>query len=61
MGGIGTIWTAITEGIEKAYPLSFLCLLDNGCKEQCPMKIDQSKMLRIIRKKGNILRKQAQQ
>lgn len=45
MGGIGTIWTAITEGLEKAYPLSLSCLYDLRCMEQCPMKINAPKML----------------
>ena len=55
VGGIGVIWTAITEGLEKAYMPSFLCLLDGGCTEQCPVKIDQSKIIRAIRRKGNEL------
>jgi L-lactate dehydrogenase complex protein LldG len=45
MGGIGTIWTAITEGLEKVYPLPLSCLFDLRCAEQCPMKINQPKML----------------
>ncbi len=51
-GGIGIVWTYLTEGLEKAYPQSFLCLGDMGCTEQCPMDIDQAKLLREIRKIG---------
>ncbi len=45
MGGIGVIWTAITEGLEKAFPLPMSCLHDLGCMKQCPVKINQSKIL----------------
>ncbi len=45
MGGIGAIWTAITEGFEKAYPLPLSCLYDLRCKEICPAKINHPKLI----------------
>lgn len=55
VGGIGTIWTAITGRLEEAYPPSMLCMLDGACKQHCPMKIDQPRIMREIRRRGNKL------
>ncbi|MGC8932250.1 MAG: LUD domain-containing protein [Candidatus Methanodesulfokora sp.] len=48
-GPLGLAWTAITEGIERAAPLSMLCLLDGACREVCPMSIDIPKIARYLK------------
>ena len=50
MGGIGTIWSAFTEGMKYAAPASFTCLLDGRCKVVCPLHIDVPKMILELRK-----------
>lgn len=45
MGGIGAIWTSITEGLKKAFPLPLSCLYCGNCKIQCPVKINQPKII----------------
>ena len=47
MGGIGVAWTAITGG--DYTHLAFLCLLCGRCAEYCPMKIDNSEIIRELR------------
>lgn len=54
-GGIGVIWTAITRGLKEAYPLSMLCTFNGFCEKQCPMKINQPRIIREIRRRGNKL------
>ncbi len=49
-GPMGIGWTAITENIETAMPLSWFCLLCGACKEACPVKIDIPKIVRFLRK-----------
>jgi L-lactate dehydrogenase complex protein LldG len=51
-GGIGVIWEYITGSKEEATKHSFACLLCGRCKEACPMRIDQQKILREIRRRG---------
>jgi len=51
VGGIGVIWTAITRGIEEAYPHSLLCVYAGNCVEQCPLHINTPEMIREIRKR----------
>ena len=53
MGGIGIIWEAITHGLESAYCQGLLCLQDYGCMEQCPMKIDEVKLIKEIIRRVN--------
>lgn len=48
-GGIGVIWEYITGSKEEAEKHSFACLLCGRCKEACPMRIDQARILRGIR------------
>ncbi|MEM1520103.1 MAG: LUD domain-containing protein [Candidatus Korarchaeum sp.] len=48
-GGIGVIWEYITGSKEEAGKHSFACLLCGRCKEACPMRIDQARILRGIR------------
>ena len=51
MGGIGTIWSAFTEGIKYAIPAAYTCLLDGRCKVICPLNIDVPRMMLELRKK----------
>jgi len=51
VGGIGVIWTAITGSIEEAMLHSYACLLCGRCIEACPLKIDQPKMIRELRRR----------
>jgi len=51
MSGIGTIWTAFTEGIDNAAPAAYTCLLDGRCKIVCPINIDIPKMILHLRKR----------
>ncbi|MEM2103888.1 MAG: LUD domain-containing protein [Candidatus Bathyarchaeia archaeon] len=48
-GPMGVGWTAITEGIRCAEPLSWFCLLCNLCKEMCPVKVESAEISRKIR------------
>ncbi|MEM2440155.1 MAG: LUD domain-containing protein, partial [Candidatus Bathyarchaeia archaeon] len=48
-GPMGVGWTAVTEGAEKAEPLSWFCLLCNACKEACPVKVNSAEISRRIR------------
>ena len=48
-GGIGVIWEYITGNREEATKHSFACLLCGRCKEACPMRIDQPRILRGMR------------
>ncbi len=50
-GGIGVMWSYITEDEERASYHSYACLLCGRCKEVCPVKIDQAKVLREIRRR----------
>lgn len=50
-GGIGAIWTYITEGPGKGWPLAYMCALMGRCKEACPLNIDIPGMIREIRKR----------
>ncbi|MCD6348259.1 MAG: lactate utilization protein [Candidatus Korarchaeota archaeon] len=50
-GGIGVIWEYITENEEQASYHAFACLLCGRCKEACPMKINQAKILRELRRR----------
>ncbi|MCS7103040.1 MAG: LUD domain-containing protein [Candidatus Korarchaeum sp.] len=51
-GGIGVIWEYITGSKEEAEKHSFACLLCGRCKEACPMRIDQARILRGIRSRA---------
>lgn len=51
-GPMGVGWTAITEGMEAAEALSWLCLLCNACKDLCPVKVDSGKISKSIRSRG---------
>ncbi len=51
VGGIGVVWTAITGSIEEAMLHSYTCLLCGRCMEACPLKIDQPKMIRELRRR----------
>lgn len=51
VGGIGVVWTAITESLEEAYNQSLFCGLIGRCKVQCPVEIDIPKIIREIRKR----------
>jgi len=51
VGGIGVIWTAITGSIEEAMLHPYACLLCGRCIEACPLKIDQPKMIRELRRR----------
>lgn len=48
-GPMGVGWTAVTEGLDSAEPLSWFCLLCNACKEVCPVKVDSAEISRKIR------------
>lgn len=50
-GGIGVIWEYLTGSREEASKHAFACLLCGRCKEACPMRIDQPKILREIRRR----------
>ena len=49
-GPMGVIWTAITEGVEKAAPLALFCLNCGKCKEVCPMDIDIPNMMSELKR-----------
>lgn len=51
VGGIGVVWTAITEGLREAYIQSLFCGLIGRCKVQCPVEIDIPKIVREIRRR----------
>jgi L-lactate dehydrogenase complex protein LldG len=48
-GPLGVGLTAITEGIEKAEPLSWFCTPCKACKEACPVKVDCAEISRKVR------------
>ncbi|MEM2338475.1 MAG: LUD domain-containing protein [Candidatus Bathyarchaeia archaeon] len=48
-GPMGVGWTAVTEGLDNAEPLSWFCLLCNACKEVCPVKVNSAEISRKIR------------
>ncbi|MEM3551989.1 MAG: LUD domain-containing protein [Candidatus Bathyarchaeia archaeon] len=48
-GPLGVGLTAITEGIEKAEPLSWFCIPCKVCKETCPVKVDCAEISRKVR------------
>ncbi|MGQ4892507.1 MAG: LUD domain-containing protein [Candidatus Njordarchaeia archaeon] len=50
MAGIGTIWTAFTEGIDAAIPAAYTCLLDARCNVVCPININIADMILELRK-----------
>lgn len=50
-GGIGVMWEYITGDKETATYHSFACLLCGRCIKACPMKIDETKVLREIRRR----------
>jgi L-lactate utilization protein LutB len=49
----GILWTAITEGIEVAKPLSYFCLECGACNEVCPVGIDISGIIRWLKKEAS--------
>lgn len=52
LGGIGTIWTAFTDGgLETAIPMSYTCLRCGRCMERCPVTINIPSMIAELRKK----------
>ncbi|PSN94456.1 hypothetical protein B9Q06_09120 [Candidatus Marsarchaeota G2 archaeon ECH_B_2] len=50
-GAIGIVWTAITEGVDVANPLSYFCLGCNACNEVCPTGINISGLIRWLKTK----------
>ncbi len=48
-GGIGTIWTAFTEGLKVAAPLAYACTLCGRCKLECPLELDIPEMVKSLR------------
>ncbi|MBS7649219.1 LUD domain-containing protein [Candidatus Bathyarchaeota archaeon] len=48
-GPLGVGLTAITEGVEKAEPLSWFCIPCKACKEACPVKVDCAEISRKVR------------
>ncbi len=51
MSGIGTVWSAFTEGLEQAIPAAYTCLLDGRCRVSCPLGIDIPSMVLSLRNK----------
>lgn len=51
MSGIGTIWSAFTEGLDQAIPAAYTCLLDARCRERCPISVDVPSMIIRLRRK----------
>jgi iron-sulfur cluster protein len=49
MGGIGVIWTAITQGLEEAAQLAELCASCGRCNTVCPAAIPISDIIEEIR------------
>lgn len=51
LGGIGTIWTAFTDGgLETAMPMLYTCLRCGRCMERCPVSINIPSMIKELRK-----------
>lgn len=51
-GPMGVGWTAITEGVEKAQTLSWLCIFCGACKEVCPVEVNSAEISRQLRTKS---------
>lgn len=49
MGGIGVLWTAITDSMEEAKNLSYFCLTCGVCEKYCPVDIRISDLIRELR------------
>jgi len=49
-GPMGVLWTAITEGVDRAAGLAMLCMGCARCDEVCPMRIPLSEMLRALKR-----------
>lgn len=50
LGGIGTIWTAFTDGgLETAMPMLYTCLRCGRCMERCPVSINIPSMITELR------------
>jgi len=47
---VGLLWTAITEGRAVADPLTYFCLECDACNEICPVQINISGNIRLIKK-----------
>ncbi len=52
MGGIGVAWTAITEGVDKAYEVATLCTGCGSCNEVCPVEIPISHLVEEVRSRA---------
>ncbi len=52
MGGIGAVWTAITEGIEEAYRVASLCTGCGSCNQVCPVEIPISELVEEVRSRA---------
>ncbi len=52
MGGIGAVWTAITEGIEEAYKVASLCTGCGSCDLVCPVEIPISRLVEEVRSRA---------
>jgi len=50
-GGIGTIYMAFIDNIEKVVPMAYTCMMCGRCREVCPMKIDIPTMMLKLRKR----------
>jgi iron-sulfur cluster protein len=51
LGGIGTLWTAYTDGgMETAMPMLYTCLRCGRCMERCPVSINVPLMIGELRK-----------
>jgi L-lactate dehydrogenase complex protein LldG len=49
---MGMGWTAITEGVERAAELSYLCLGCGRCDEVCPVEIPLSRIIWELKREG---------
>ncbi len=49
MGGIGVVWTAITDSIKNAYSIAQLCTGCGSCNEVCPVEIPISHLVSEIK------------
>ncbi len=52
MGGIGVAWTAITEGVDRAYRVSRLCTGCGRCEEVCPVEIPIPRLVEEVRSRA---------
>ncbi len=50
-GGIGTLYMAFIDGLEKIAPLAYTCMLCGRCREMCPMGIDVPSMMIELRRR----------